>query len=355
MIRNYIVIALVFSTTATALSADPWQLFETQSQSSLRGLAAMNKDVAWACGSKGTVIRTVDGGQHWNSLRIPDLDAVEIRSIHVWGADQAIVATAGQPARILKTNDGGQSWNMVYQHLSPRAFIDGLRFWDNLHGIAFSDPIESGMLIVTTADGGVTWTEVASEQIPHMRKNEAGFAASNSSLIVVGDKSAWIGLGGETGFASRVFRTMDLGRHWTAHDVAPIQATASAGIFSLCFINDLSGVAVGGDFQRDAIGESNIALTDDGGTKWREPQQSRPRGYRSCVVSVLPAGFTKHVWVACGPTGCDWSKDRESWNPLSDIGFHTMFTTEDGNIWASGAQGRIGILDEATWNRLISE
>lgn len=323
---------------------EPWQLFDTQTQASLRGLAAVDSKFAWACGSKGTIVRTTDGGSTWNAKPIPGLESVEIRSIHVWDADNAIVATAGQPAKILKTVDGGSNWSTVYEHGSPQAFFDGLRFWDTKYGVAFSDPVDGGLLIVTTSDRGETWQEITATSIPPMLENEAGFAASNSTLFAGPAKLAWIGLGGDTGNASRVFRTDDFGQTWTAHPVKPIATGASAGIFSVCFSDEKLGVAVGGDYQKEATAEQNIAISDDGGISWREPRGDRPRGFRSCVVSLTDPNTEKRVWYACGPSGCDWSSDRETWQSLSDTGFHTMFKAADNSIWAAGSKGRVARL-----------
>ena len=49
-----------------------WVLQESHSTASLRGIHAVSKDVAWASGSGGTVLRTVDGGAHWMTCAVPD-------------------------------------------------------------------------------------------------------------------------------------------------------------------------------------------------------------------------------------------------------------------------------------------
>ena len=34
----------------------------------LRGISAVDADIAWASGREGTVLRTVDGGRHWQAV-----------------------------------------------------------------------------------------------------------------------------------------------------------------------------------------------------------------------------------------------------------------------------------------------
>lgn len=314
---------------------DVWQSFETRTQASLRGLAAVNKDVAWACGSKGTIVQTIDGGTNWLQHTIPNLHDVEIRSLHAWDRDNAIVATAGQPAMILKTTDRGVTWKTTYEHKSPQAFFDALKFRNERSGLAFSDPVDGSLLLVKTDDGGDSWKRIESEAIPMMDKGEAGFAASNSSLHMFGDDFAWIGLGGGSEGPSRIFRSQDGGIRWTSYPVPPIARGLSSGVFSIAFESEFNGVAVGGDYNKTTVDNQNIAITRDTGKSWRAPRGNRPRGFRSSVIAV------EKTWLTCGPSGCDWSLDGEDWFAMSDIGFHVITVAADGSIWAAGSEGRI--------------
>ena len=82
ILASIAILATSLSTLATVQADDFWQSFETGSQASLRGLAAVDNNAAWACGSKSTVIQTLDGGKSWLTHPIPNLIDVEIRSIH---------------------------------------------------------------------------------------------------------------------------------------------------------------------------------------------------------------------------------------------------------------------------------
>ena len=342
------VLVCSFLTWKAIQADDVWQAFETRTQASLRGLVAVSNEVAWACGSQGTIVQTTDGGKNWLHHSIPHLQTVEIRSIHAWDGNEAIVATAGQPALILKTIDRGVTWKTVYENKSPQAFFDGMKFWNDRSGVAFSDPVDGGLLIVKTDDRGDSWKEIEPTAIPKMDIGEAGFAASNSSLHAFGNQLAWIGLGGGNEGPSRVFRSQDGGLHWTSHIAPPIGRGISSGIFSIAFENERSGIAVGGDYNKTTIATQNIAITDDGGLNWREPRTNRPRGFRSTVVAIASreSDVPKTIWLTCGPSGCDWSSNGEDWSALSDIGFHVMSVAPDSTVWAAGSMGRIAVLNK---------
>jgi photosystem II stability/assembly factor-like uncharacterized protein len=335
--------AATFALTKPTQADDAWRIFDTGTKASLRGLAAVNKEVAWACGSKSTLVQTVDGGKSWKQHSIPNLPQVEIRSIHAWDADRAIVATAGQPALILKTVDRGVTWKTTYENKSPEAFIDGMKFSSDRTGFAFSDPIDGGLLILKTDDAGESWNAIDSSVIPKMDSGEAGFAASNSSLHAFGKDLAWIGLGGGSDGPSRIFRTQNGGAKWSPHLVPSIARGKSSGIFSVAFGSDKKGIAVGGDYAETTVDSQNIATTNDGGVSWQPITGKRPRGFRSCVIAIpaSKAGDLPSFWLTCGPSGCEWSLSGEEWLPMSDVGFHVVDIASDGSIWACGSEGRI--------------
>jgi len=341
----------LLSLTESLNAFQEWQFFDTSTDASLRGLVAIDDQVAWVCGSKGTVARTIDGGSTWTKLAVTGLtgngiEGIEFRSIHAWDAKRVLVATAGQPARIMKSIDGGGNWDCVYENPSPEAFLDGLRLWDDRTGLAFSDPVDGKMLILKTDNEGETWIPIDSRDLPPIESGEAGFAASNSSLAVFPPRHAWIGLGGTQGGESRIFRTQNGGKSWTVNVVPPMVRNESSGIFSLAFQDAQFGIAVGGNYRMDSDTSSNIAITDDGGLSWRHLSGSRPRGFRSSIIfAKAPSGSSwwghQAIWITCGPSGCDWSPDGVTWNELSDTGFHALALSSQGSVWASGAQGRI--------------
>lgn len=336
--------ALVFALSlATNLSAQEsprahWNVFSPGTNASFRGLHSIDRSCVWACGSQGTLVRTVDGGATWTKLSIEGLEQTELRSIHAWSASELVVATAGTPCRIYRSDNAGASWAIVYENADPKAFIDGLRFWDDDHGFAFGDPLENRLMAWVSRDRGSAWQE-ASDASFTMREGEAGFAASNSSLLVFGKRSVWIALGGTEGIA-HVLMSNDAGASWRRSPVAPIASGKSSGIFSIARSADGKAIAVGGDYLQPESSEGNIAIYDPASDTWRSPRGRPPRGYRSSVVHC--EGASREIrWIAVGPSGCDASRDGEDWHPVSDEPFHALSVGADGSVWASGGSGRI--------------
>jgi photosystem II stability/assembly factor-like uncharacterized protein len=215
-----------------------------------------------------------------------------------------------------------------------------MAFWDRDHGIAMSDPVDGRFLIITTSDGGATWREMPRDGMPPALQGEGGFAASGACITVEGKRNVWFGTGGTSG--ARVFRSTDAGRTWAAA-TTPIAHGKSAGVFSVAFRDARRGVAVGGDYTKEAESLNNAATTSDGGRTWTIIKDARPNGYRSCVGYVRGAGSASVFLVAVGPSGSDYSTDEgASWRSFGAEGFHTAsFTRAGGAGWAAGEQGRI--------------
>lgn len=318
------------------------EILEPATDSSLRGIHVINRDLAWFSGSNSTVIRTIDGGR---SFSVSDLRKAtgksEFRDIETFGEKRAIVLGSGSPAFILKT-ENGVDWKQKYRDDHPKVFFDAFDFWDHKSGIAFSDPIDGKLLLLRTNNAGDSWDPVLTS--PRLLAHEAGFAASGTCLVTQGKQFAWIGLGGkpgagETGYA-RVLFSRDRGVSWNAA-ITPIPRSESAGIFSMVFLNENVGIACGGDYLRPETRRGNLALTFDGGKSWRFPTGSFPRGYRSCIAATNLNGKT--LLIATGTNGTDVSLDQgESWIPVSDQGFHAIaFVPGKSFGWACGASGKV--------------
>ncbi len=299
-------------------------------KASFRGLSAVNNQVAWASGSGGTVLRTINGGITWADVSVPASDSVQFRDIEAFNADTAIVMGVASPAKFYKTVDGGQSWKLMYFNEHPQVFFDAMGFWDTQNGIAFSDAIEGHLVIITTTDGGNNWKEINYANLPKSPKGEGGFAASGTCLATYGESTVWIGLGSP---ASRVFKSADKGESWTVVETTMKRPKPTGGIFSLAFTSKLYGVAVGGDYEDGKDNNLNAAITEDGGITWGVIETNQPNGYRSAVA---PIPFTEW-WIAVGTSGVDVSKNNgRKWKNISKDGYHAVSFGSKNVGWLSG-------------------
>jgi len=339
-----------------------WISQTSGTKASLRGISAIDNDVAWASGTQGTIVRTIDGGTTWKADSIAGAASLDFRDIEAFDANTAILMSAGngELSRIYKTTDGSRNWQLCHQNSIAEGFFDGMAFWDEQNGILIGDPVGRRFFIMTTNDGGLTWNRISPESIPPVLSGEYAFAASGTSIAVHEPGHVWIGTGGA---AARVFHSADRGNTWTVAATPMISGNESSGIFSLVFKDSLNGMAVGGDYKIPDEATNNVATTTDGGATWTLMHDSKPLGYRSCVGFV--ANSLLPMFVAVGPSGSDFSLDFPStagervWFHFSSAGYHTLGVTKFTNaVWAAGADGRIAKLNndfESNLTRLKSK
>ena len=330
---------LTTSLLLLAMLASPrWTMQTSGVNVRLRGVSAVNERVAWASGAGATVLRTVDGGATWQKLNVTD-EALDFRDVDAIDASTAYVLSIGNgpSSRIYKTTDAGKTWQLQFKNDDQKAFLDAMSFWDADHGIAFGDSVDLQFYILTTDNGGRTWSRVSTGNLPPALGNEGAFAASGTNIAIFGKTHAWIGTGAAA--KSRVLRTSDRGRTWQVADT-PLASGGSAGIFSIAFRDAQHGVIAGGDYKKEQEALDNLAVTSDGGITWKLVKGLS--GFRS-VVAYMPG--TKTL-IALGPSGGDYSlDDGKTWTPIAGPGFDTFsFVPGKPSGWATGAQGIIGRL-----------
>jgi photosystem II stability/assembly factor-like uncharacterized protein len=316
-----------------------WTLQTSGVTARLRGVSAVNDRVAWASGSGSTVLRTTDGGATWQKLTVTP-DTLDFRDIDAIDGQTAYVLSigTGPVSRIYKTSDGGVTWALQFKNENPKAFLDAMTFWDAQHGLVFGDSIDGHFDILTTENGGQTWSRVSSDNLPSALANEGAFAASGTNIAVFGKNHAWIGTGAAS--KARVLRTSNRGRTWQVADT-PLAAGPSTGIFSIAFRDAKHGVVVGGDYAKEKEAINNLAFTTDGGATWKLSHGLT--GFRS-VVAYVP-GKTPTI-LAIGPSGADYSTDDgRTWKAIEGPGFDTFsFVPGKGVGWGSGAKGSLARL-----------
>jgi photosystem II stability/assembly factor-like uncharacterized protein len=279
----------------------------------LRGVSAVSRQVAWASGTHGTYLRTIDGGRTWTPAQVPDAVALDFRAVVAFSADEAFLMSAGpgEQSRIYHTSDAGKHWQLQFSNTKPKGFFDSMVFWDAKHGVVLGDPIpdESGKLkfeVVLTEDGQ-NWRAIPPAQMPDAMEGEGAFAASNTCIAIVpgdSDPNIWFATGGK---AARLFHSGDRGQSWQVYETPILHGPESAGIFSIAFRDPMHGVIVGGDYKHPKKDGPNLAYTDDGGKTWTLPPL-HPLAYFSAVAydrranqlaaqEDLPAGSEKKARV----------------------------------------------------------
>lgn len=298
----------------------------------LRGISAVDADVAWASGREGTVLRTIDGGAHWRAVAVPGAEALDFRDIQAFDADTAVVLAIGpgEASRVYRTTDGGRSWTETLRNADPRAFLDCMAF-DGDRGWILGDPVDGRFQVLATEDGGATWELQDRMLMADALADEAAFAASGTCIATTPWDGRMVVTGGA---AARVLHQSGDAAVWRAHDSALPSRIPAAGIFSAAPVGD-DMLLVGGDFEHEGRGSAALARRDPvhGLRVFALPD---PHGYRSgaaCFDGEIP------LCVAVGPNGVDLLREGR-WRALSATGYDAV-DIAGGVGWASGDQGRI--------------
>jgi len=316
----------LFLTTAAAAQSTPRMQF-SHTPESLRGASAVSRQIAWASGTHGTYLRTIDGGRTWTPAQVPDATTLDFRAVVAFSASEAFLMSAGpgEQSRIYRTTDAGQHWQLQFTNPNPKGFFDSMAFWNPTHGIVLGDPVpdENGKLhfALLETDDGQTWQQIPPAQLPKALEGEGAFAASNTSIAILRspgvvresfssipvspqrhagatesartstiqpaelwksnasappkpttseeasapDSNIWFATGGK---AARVFHSPDAGKTWEVFDTPILHGQDSTGIFSIAFRDPFHGVIAGGDFKRPRDDGPNLAFTEDGGKTW---------------------------------------------------------------------------------------
>jgi hypothetical protein len=306
---------------------------------SLRGLSLPTQNVIWASGSKGTVVKSVNGGQDFEWLQVKGYENRDFRSIHAWDQTEAVIVAIASPAVILKTTDGGNNWNLVTEILDSNMFLDAIHFKDDLNGWIVGDPINNNIFLLNTKDKGNSWQEVPVSYFKEtVIPGEAFFASSSTNMTH--SKDALFMVSG--GMSSRLWV------NGIPTNIPMLQGTKSTGANSIAIAPDASKlVIVGGDFMKDTLRKNNYLLLQKKSNKKNEVQWQQantaqiPNGYRSCVEFI-----DNNIVITCGTSGVDISKNGgQNWNFISNQSFHVV-QHQPGKQAAffAGAGGKIGYL-----------
>jgi photosystem II stability/assembly factor-like uncharacterized protein len=293
--------------------------------------------VIWVSGTNGEFSVTRDGGKTWFHDTIPGGRALDFRDVHGCSADVALLmsAGAGNASSIFRTENGGKSWNLVCQNTDPKAFFDGMDFFEKYHGLLIGDPVDKKPYLLETFDGGKTWSRKSPEIIPNQFEGESSFAASGTSINTSPKGFCYIATGGAV---SRIFYSGDYGRNWNVVSLPFLQGDPAAGAFSVAQGPDAKVAAAGGNYQKMTLTGSNIALSDDHAKTWRVPEGAAQVPFMECIRWI-----DIKTLVACGPPGVWISMDSgKNWKEISKEGFHAMDVVAGNKIvWLAGAKGKV--------------
>jgi photosystem II stability/assembly factor-like uncharacterized protein len=359
-ITTLFLLLATLATLATKKIYAQWDIEDSHSTASLRGIHNVGGGVAWASGTDGTVLRSEDGGYLWQTCTIPPgAEKLDFRGIQAFDENTAIVMSSGtgDQSRLYKTTDGCQTWKLLFTNPDKEGFWDAIQFVNVRVGRLLGDPVQGNFRIWETANSGIDWSANARKGLAAESNSQGAFAASNSSLSFdLNKRLVSFGSGGKGGaFLYAELETVVICNdgcsggppehtvQWQKISVPVASDTESSGIFSLAF-ERTSSVAVGGDYLRPNEISGTAAYSFDNAITWH-PAQTPPHGFRSSVAYDTQ----QKLWITAGPNGTDISRDDgKNWTPLKPSGYDSPDADKDWNAlslpFVVGPHGRIGRL-----------
>jgi len=197
----YLILVLLF--TVTASSASEWRTVELPA----RALnIAENNGALWVCGADELIAASVDGGNTWIAKHSAKNGGL---LLSLGFADERFGYAAGTGGQILITKDGGNTWDSAKV---PSQVVYEAAFSDEKHGI-----IHAPRDIYTTSDGGTTWVPVpidlASEELKGFSRVLTVVAVDANHMAIV------LSQGNSSAYPYMLFLTKDGGAKWAASNI----------------------------------------------------------------------------------------------------------------------------------------
>ena len=202
--------SLVSRVLATDDGGATWTSLLVRNGALLNDVATVGGSDIWVCGifmmrDDDPLLFSPDGGQTWQERSLPrgysafTLDFIS--STEGWAA-----ALGERDTIILRTTDGGEHWDLLSASRLPGGMYEQLDFVDAQHGWAAGWGGEEGetQVLMRTSDGGQTWTDCT----------PAGLGSGAYCRFTFADALhgwAW----DENGFSPGVLRTEDGGATWS--------------------------------------------------------------------------------------------------------------------------------------------
>ncbi len=298
---------------------------------SIRGIA-VDGDLIWYSAENGKFGNVnLKTGEHFKSRVSSDSIQPEYRSIAITSTD-VFVASAGIPTLFYKISKSTKIAKLVYRNDDEKSFCDAIAFFDDKTGLVIGDQIDGCLTVWKTIDSGESWQILSCSSLPKALKGEGAFAASNTGLKIY-NNHVWIFSGG---FVSRVYHSSDFGKSWTVSETPIIQGSSMTGIFGGDFYDELTGYAVGGNYDKPTNNTANKISSDDGGKNWKINSPHSGFGYASCV-QYFPKSNGKKL-ISVGQSGVFISTNKGStWKKIDDCkDYYTIRFVNKNTAMAAG-------------------
>lgn len=225
---------------ASQLLKSSWKVLPSNVSNSLNSIYFLSDSTGFACGNKGVLIYTENGGRDWKTLI--DSSGIDLYDIDFLGATRGFIV--GSDGILLSSVDTGKTWQRI-----------NIPATESLFKIYFLGDLKTGFIvgakgtIFKTNDGGISWYQVNSPTQELLYS--ISFIDNNTGFIV--------------GWNGEVLKTTDSGNDWSE-----IKKFSDQYLKDIKFFDSKSGIIVGGS--------GVIARTDDAGEDWKIINSSTSSG-----------------------------------------------------------------------------
>ena len=297
-------ICLLISVPACTQSS--WLLTGSSTTNNLVDITFKSATVGYIVGEKGTILKTVNAGDTWNSVFSDNTQNFKSTSF-----SNTEIGYALANKHLFKTTDGGANWQNIYTNSA-----------DSLNVVYFiSDNIGfigSNKGILKTSDGGQNW-------VNHATNNEIksiSFPTANTGYFV-----------GGSDVSSVLYKTVDQGVSFFTQNIA--MQSVKERVF---FINENTGYIIGWYAPL-------IKKTTDGGQNWTFLSDENG-GMDINFINEQEGFYLQDGGGLCKiystTTGGDnWTEELSISKPNNSLYGLKKMIVNDGSAFVIGANGMI--------------
>jgi len=170
-----------------------WEAVGPVAGSSFSDIAFANSQTGIILADTNTVFSTMDGGNTWNAMHLPDaVSFLGSQSGVTFLNDSTafITCMSRQQAAIFRSEDYGATWDCVFQDWRYPMKHEVL-FFNSMEGICVL-PTSYGynVTVFSTSDGGLHWTEVTPSNSVSWLEGQSFVVLDNQKVIAVGERGA---------------------------------------------------------------------------------------------------------------------------------------------------------------------
>jgi serine/threonine-protein kinase len=291
-----------YNTRPVVTTSVNWLKMNSGTQNNLNGITFSTDDLGFACGERGTILKSSNYGADWIEL-LPKIDSlITFTDIKFLSSNLGLLVS--DDGRIFRTEDGGNTWQNILQ-LNGENFF---RIYEN-RGVSFVCGAKG--TILKSNNGGYTFRRVNSNTTNLL-----------FNLFFIDETRGFA-----VGWNGTILKTTDQGENWVSQN--KFTDTYLRDIF---FVDRSNGIVIAGGGE--------VFKTEDGGSKWEKVSSGLASGLLSISFTNKTNGF-----ISCNKGEILVTRDGGiNWELSNSGGFtalNRLVVTPSKKVFSAGVFGSI--------------